>query len=111
MRQASTEEIKRLMLEGKSFVVYLRSEMRSKTVKEMFDVDVVYKELVKSFPSLEFLVVETDEDRDALSLLGTNFTPCVVLVKEGKVHKRLDGIKAWNEYLSFLSELEGEKNA
>ncbi len=96
----------RELIEGKeTFVLYVRSEKDFSKVREIFDVDVVFPELAKTFgKKAPFLWCDIDEVKE-LSELKVYFAPVVLFFKEGKLVNRLEGIRSWAEYNRALEEL------
>jgi len=105
LKRLSQNELDELITGKRSFFLYVRSEKDREKIKEMFDVDVVFPELAKSFPDLEFYVVDIGDAREKLKELGVLFAPVVLVVKEGKPLKKLEGIKSWAEYTEAVGEL------
>lgn len=105
LRRLKNEELSELTSERESFVLYVRSEKDSEVIREMFDVDVVFPELARSFPQVPFYVVELSEAREPLRKLGVLFAPSVLTFREGKLIRRMDGIKSWSEYTEAVGEL------
>lgn len=105
LKRLSEEEFSELIKERRSFVLYVRSEKDREKIKEIFDVDVVFPELARSFPNLEFYVVELGDAKERLKEFGVFFAPVVLVVREGKAVKKLEGIKSWAEYTGAVGEL------
>jgi len=109
----SLEEVDRLndrvfkeLLESKrNFILYIRSQKDYNKVKEIFDVDVVFLELAKSFgDKLPFFWADIEDIRE-LQKMGIFFAPVVLLFKEGRLFAKLEGIMSWAEYNRAVGEL------
>jgi predicted Rossmann fold nucleotide-binding protein DprA/Smf involved in DNA uptake len=101
MKELSQQELKALLDAKETFVLYVRSEMKKEKIREIFDTDIVVPELEKSLgKSLNFYYINVD---DYPYLLKEYLVPAVVIFKEGKEVVKLEGIKAWNEYVEALS--------
>ncbi|RLJ70778.1 hydrogenase-1 operon protein HyaE [Hydrogenivirga caldilitoris] len=105
LKRLSADELGKLITEKRNFVLYVRSEKDREKIKEIFDVDVVFPELARSFPDLEFYVVDIGDAKELLKELGVLFAPVVLVIREGKPVKKLEGIKSWAEYTSAVGEL------
>lgn len=105
LHQLNGDELRVLLSKGETFVLYVRSERDSDKIREIFDVDVVFPELAKGFGnSFKFFWCDINEVNLPPDL-KIYFAPTVALFKEGKLLKKLEGIKSWAEYNSALEEL------
>ena len=105
IQKLSGELLGELIEGAETFVLYVRSQKDYEKIKEIFDVDVVFPELEKSFgDKVRFFWTDID-DLPKLSELGVFFAPMVLLFKEGKLKKKLEGIKSWAEYNKEIGEL------
>lgn len=93
-------KLRNLISKKESFVLYVRSEELYDKVKEIFDVDIVFPELAKAFPSLKFYWAELKD----LEGFNNLIPPSVVIFKGGELKETLTGIKTWSEYLSKIRE-------
>lgn len=101
MKGLNQQELKALLDAKETFVLYVRSELKKEKIREIFDTDIVVPELEKSFgKSLNFYYINVDDYPD---FLKDYLIPAVVIFKEGKEVAKLEGIKAWNEYVEALS--------
>ncbi len=101
MKELSLQEFKELIASGKTFVLYVRSDSKKNTIKEVFDTDVVIPELERVYAgSLEFYSINADEN---MEILKSYRLPSLVLFSEGKEVRVLEGIRAWSEYVEALS--------
>lgn len=106
VRKLSGIEIDALLSEGKSFALYVRSEKDEGVVKEMFDVDIVFPELAKTFgEKLLFCYCDIEDLGKRAKELGVLFSPTVLFFKEGRLHRKLEGIRSWAEYTRAVEEL------
>ncbi|MEN3029158.1 MAG: thioredoxin [Aquificaceae bacterium] len=80
-------------------MLYVRSEERKNTIKEIFDTDIVVPELEKFF-TLDFYRINAEENPEILKRYRL---PSLVLFSGGREVRVLEGIKTWNEYLGALS--------
>ncbi|AAC06865.1 hypothetical protein [Aquifex aeolicus] len=99
LKRINEEDLRNLMEKGETFVLYVRSERLYDKVKEIFDVDVVFPELAKSFEGIPFYWGDADELKE-LNVIP----PSVLIFKEGKPVEFLQGIKTWAEYTRKLKE-------
>ena len=98
-------QLKELIERRETFVLYVRSEKDFSKIKEIFDVDVVFPELARTFGErVPFLWCDIDEVEE-LSELKVYFAPVVLFFKGGELVSRLEGIKGWAEYNRGLEEL------
>jgi len=101
-----TEELRRLIENRETFVLYVRSEKDYEKIKEIFDVDVVFPELARSFGDrIAFYRCDIDRAQPLMAELGIYFAPVVLLFKDGKLKEKLEGIKSWAEYNRAVGEL------
>jgi hydrogenase-1 operon protein HyaE len=105
IRKLTEEELRGFMDSKETFILYVRSERDRDKIREMFDVDVVFPELARSFPELSFFIVEIGECRETLKDLGVFFAPCVLYFKKGKLLRKHEGIRSWAEYTESVGEL------
>ncbi|WP_457600958.1 thioredoxin family protein [Hydrogenivirga sp.] len=106
LKNLSESELRDLLGERRSFVLYVRSEKDKEKIREIFDVDVVFPELAKTFgEKIPFFWCDIDEVGLLSGKLGVYFAPAVLLFREGKLVNKLEGIKSWAEYNSALGEL------
>ncbi len=102
----TTEKLKELIENRESFILYIRSQKDYEKIKEMFDTDIVFPELAKSFgQNVKFYWCDIDEVVELSKEHGIYFAPIVALFKEGKLLRKLEGIKAWAEYNRAIGEL------
>ncbi len=105
LHQLKGDELIELISKGETFVLYVRSERDSDKVKEIFDVDVVFPELAKGFGDrVKFFWCDINEVNLPPDL-KIYFAPTVALFREGRLLKKLEGIKSWAEYNRALEEL------
>ena len=98
-------QLNSLIEKKESFVLYVRSEKDFPKIREIFDVDVVFPELEKAFGNrIRFFWCDIDEVKE-LEEYRVFFAPSVLLFREGKIVKRLEGIKSWAEYNRAMEEL------
>ncbi|MFN4318932.1 MAG: thioredoxin [Aquificaceae bacterium] len=109
MKRINLKELQTLKMNGKDFILYVRSEKKRESIKEIFDTDVVVPELEKGF-KLDFFSINADEDPDILKEFPL---PALVLFKAGIPTKILRGICAWNQYIQTIKGVYfgGEGNA
>lgn len=101
MKSLSLQELEELIKSKRTFVLYVRSEEKKNTIREVFDADVVVPELEKVFAGrLEFYTINADENKEILKKYRL---PSLVLFSGGDEIRVLEGIKAWNQYLEALS--------
>jgi len=100
MRELNLQEFEELIRAGKTFVLYIRSEAKKNTIREIFDTDVVVPELQKVFSEKDFYSINADEN---IEILRKYRLPSLVLFSCGKEVRVLEGIKSWNEYMEALS--------
>jgi len=99
LKKLSGDELKELIQNGETFVLYVRSERLYDKVKEIFDVDVVFPELAKTFKGIPFLWGDADELKEVKAI-----PPSVFIFKGGKPVEVLQGIKTWAEYTRKIRE-------
>ncbi len=103
LTRLTDEDFRKLIESKRSFALYVRSQRDYERIKEIFDTDVVFPELAKAFGDrLEFFWCDIDEV--SLADMGIHFAPVVALFKEGKLLKKLEGIKSWAEYNRAVGE-------
>lgn len=101
MRSLSIRELESMLAEGKTLALYVYSESKKDTLRELFDTQVVVPELERAFDSkVEFYSINADEHPE---ILRRYKLPSLVLFKGGVEVSKLEGIKAWNEYVEALS--------
>ncbi|GAB6065725.1 hypothetical protein JCM9492_08170 [Aquifex pyrophilus] len=98
LERVDKEKLRDLINNGETFVLYVRSQRLYDKIKEIFDVDVIFPELAKSFNGIKFVWGDMDE------LKTGGMVPLIVVFREGKEVKRIEGIKNWAEYVSALRE-------
>ncbi len=97
--------LQELISNKETFVLYVRSQKDYQKIREIFDVDVVFPELAKTFGhKLRFYWCDIDEV-EGLGDIKVFFAPVVVLFKEGRLVHKLEGIRSWAEYNRALGEL------
>lgn len=100
MKDLNMQEFEELLKSGKTFLLYVRSETKKNTIREIFDTDVVVPELEKVYSNLEFYCINADEN---MEILRKYRLPSLVLFSQGREVKVFEGIKAWNEYQEAIS--------
>ena len=98
LEKVDKERLKDLINRQETFVLYVRSKRLYEKIKEIFDVDVIFPELAKSFNGIKFVWGDMDE----LGVKG--MAPLIVIFREGREIKRIEGIKNWADYVSALKE-------
>lgn len=103
MKNLRKEEFLKLTKSQRSFILYIRSEMKRDRIREIFDTDIVIREIEKLIGDrVDVFCVNVDEDSE-LFFLREYRLPSIVVFKDGKEMSRLEGIRAWNEYLEAIS--------
>ncbi len=98
-------DLRDLISKGETFVLYVRSQKDFEKIREIFDVDIVFPELVKSFgEKVKFFWCDIDET-EGLSDFGIYFSPVIIIFKDGSAVEKLEGIKSWSEYNRALRKL------
>jgi hydrogenase-1 operon protein HyaE len=106
LEELDSDKLKRKLKEGESFVLYVRSKKDYDKIKEMFDTDIVFPELAESFgDKLGFYWCDIDRVKELTSEYGIYFAPVIAIFKEGKLLRKLEGIKTWAEYNRAIGEL------
>ncbi|RMH79272.1 MAG: thioredoxin [Acidobacteria bacterium] len=92
MKSLKKEEFLRLIEAKDSFVLYVRSEIKKDKIREIFDTDVVIREIEKLLgDKADVFYVNVDEDSE-LFFLKKYKLPSVIVFKKGEERTRLEGI-------------------